>query len=84
MSDHVAVGEISFDIPKHSSSEMIDKSKDPGALSAKIHSEGGAVGRIEWDDDDLEDEESRNYVGFTDKTAAKNLTKQRSNIVLLI
>lgn len=29
------------------------------------------------DDDDLEDEESRNYVGFTDKTAAKNLTKQR-------
>ena len=38
-----------------SAEEMIDKSKDPGALSAKIHSEGGAVGRIEWDDDDLED-----------------------------
>ena len=38
-----------------SAEEMIDKSKDPGALSAKIHSEGGAVGRIEWDDDDLDD-----------------------------
>ena len=38
-----------------SAEEMIDKSKDPGALSAKIHSEGGAVGRIEWDDEDLED-----------------------------
>jgi twitching motility protein PilT len=40
-----------------SAEEMIDKSKNPSALSEKVHKLGRTIGRMEWDDDvKLEDE----------------------------
>ena len=53
-------------------SSVSDSDTDDESANEALHE---AV--LDSDDDDLEDEESRNYVGFTDKTAAKNLTKQR-------
>jgi twitching motility protein PilT len=32
--------------------EMIDKGKDPGELTEKVHRAGGQVGRIEMDEDE--------------------------------
>jgi hypothetical protein len=40
-----------------SAEEMIDKSKDPGDLTEKVHKDGGKIGRAEWDEDvDLQKE----------------------------
>lgn len=34
-----------------SAEEMIDKSKNPSALSEKVHKMGRTIGRVEWDED---------------------------------
>jgi twitching motility protein PilT len=40
-----------------SGEEMIDKSKNPAALSEKVHKMGRVIGRMEWDNDvDVPDE----------------------------
>ena len=39
-----------------SAEEMIDKGRDPGALTQKVHRGGGAVGRTELDEEDVKPE----------------------------
>lgn len=61
-----------------SPSSIINLPSDSDSDSdSKNSSEGNDLFTDESDDDDAEDEEALNYVGYTDKTLAKSFAKQR-------